>query len=238
MSSGREPEERRKQLLQIAAGAAFLVAAVVLVLIVLNASDSDGGDTELEGIAETNRHLRGIPQRELVLGDPKAPVELVEFADLQCPFCKGMAEEVLPPIIENQVKDGDVRIAFRNFTILGEESVDAGAAAVAAGKQGRGWNFVELFYRNQGQEGTGYVTDEFLEAVAEAAGVEDLERWNQDRRSQAALDAVEAAGQEAQSLGFGGTPSFAIRGPGTDGLEALGTPESAGQLEEAIDASG
>jgi len=228
---------RREQLLQLAAGAAFLAVAVVVVLIVVNASSSDGGDSELEGAAEVNQHLKGIPQRELVLGDPEAPVELVEYGDLQCPFCKGVAEEVLPPVIDNQVKKGTVKVDFRNFTIIGEESVDAGAAAVAAGKQNRGWNFVELFYRNQGRENGGYVTDEFLEAVAKAAGVEDLSRWNKDRKSKAVIAEVEATSQEAQRLGLSGTPSFAIEGPKTDGLEVLGTPTSAGQMEEAIEAA-
>lgn len=230
-------DSRRERLLHLAAGAAFLVVAVVLVLIVVNASSGDGGDVELEGVVETNRHLQGIPQQELVLGDPRAPVELIEYGDLQCPFCKGISEEVLPSIIDNQVKKGEAKLVFRNFTIIGEESVDAGAAAVAAGRQGRGWNFIELFYRNQGRENGGYVTDEFLEALAKAAGVEDLKQWNKDRNSQSALDRVENTSQEAQSLGLTGTPTFAIKGPKTEGLEVLGTPTSPGELEEMIEAA-
>lgn len=229
---------KREQMLQLAAGVAFLVAAAVVALIVANASSGgDGGDTELEGVAETNAHLKGIPQRELVIGDPDAPVELVEYGDLQCPFCAGVAKDVLPAVVDNLVRKGNVKLVFRNFTIIGDESVDAGAAAVAAGRQGRGWNFVELFYRNQGPENGGYVTDEFLEAVAKAAGVEDLGRWNEDRRARATVAEVEATSQEAESLGLSGTPTFAIKGPETDGFEALGTPTSAGQLEEAIQAA-
>lgn len=230
-------DSRREQLLRLAAGAAFLVAAVVLVLIVINASSGEGGDTELEGVAEAGSHLRGIPQRALVLGDPRAPVELVEYGDLQCPVCKGFAEEVLPPIIDNQVKKGEAKLVFRNFTIIGEESIDAATAAVAAGRQGRGWTFIELFYENQGRENGGYVTDEFLEAIAKAAGVKDLKRWNEDRKSQAVLGQVEATTNEAQSLGLTGTPSFAVKGPKTKGLEVLGTPSSAGALEESIEAA-
>lgn len=225
---------RRTQLLQIAAGSVFLVIAVVLVLVVVNASSGgDGGDTNLEGTAEVNNQLQGIPQREMVLGDPKAPVELVEFADLQCPFCKAFAEEVLPPIIENQVKNGQVKIAFHNFTIIGEQSLSAGAAALAAGAQGRGWNYVKLFYRNQGAENSGYADDAFLEAVAKGAGVQNLAKWQQERTKSVA--AVEETTAEAQKLGFDGTPSFAIEGPSTDGLEPIETPSSSEALEEAIE---
>ena len=227
-------EDRRTKLLQLAAGAVFLVIAVVLVLIVVNASSEDeGGDTNLEGAGEISRSLRGIPQREMILGDPSAPVELVEFGDLQCPVCAAYADEILPPIIENQVRRGEVRIDFRNFTIIGPQSTDAGAAAIAAGAQGRGWNFVELFYRNQGGENSGFADDAFLEAVAEGAGVEDIGKWNEDRVLYTAKVGKTTA--EAQQLGLSGTPTFAIQGPATDGLEVIGTPRSTGDLEEAIE---
>jgi len=227
--------ERRRRLLQMAAGAAFLVLAVVLVLIVVSSSSRGGGDTTIDDAAEVNRALSGIPQDRMVLGDPKAPVELVEFGDLQCPVCAGYAKEILPPIIENQVKKGEVKVGFRNLTIISEESIPAGAAALAAGEQGRGWNYVELFYRNQGEERSGYVTDEFMEAVAKAAGVKDVGKWNQDRKQ--LTGEVGKTTAEAQELGYSGTPSFAVEGPGTKGLELLGTPESTGALEEAIEAA-
>lgn len=225
--------ERRTKLLQLAAGAAFLAIAVVVVLIVVNGSSSGGDASNLEGANEVSRSLSGIPQEDLVLGDSSAKVELIEFGDLQCPFCAAFAEEILPSIIENQVKNGEATLTFRNFTIIGPQSTPAGAAAIAAGKQGRGWNYVELFYRNQGAENSGYADDEFLESVAKAAGVKNLSQWNSERAN--LTKEVEATSQEAQNLGFSGTPSFAIKGPKTEGLELLGTPESASDLETAIE---
>jgi protein-disulfide isomerase len=231
-------DARRTQMMKLAWAAVFLAIVVVVALIVVNSSSSEsGGDaSSIEGASEVSRSLQGIPQDEMVLGDPKAPVELVEFGDLQCPVCKGFAEEILPPIIENQVKNGEVKIDFRNFTIIGPQSLDAGAAALAAGEQGRGWNFVELFYKNQGAENSGYADDAFLEAIAEAAGVKDMAKWNEDRTVLRAE--VEETSQEAEQLGFNGTPSFALQGPGTDGLEAIGTPSSTGGFEEAIEGAG
>ena len=233
--SGAAAGDRRTKIMQLAAGAVFLAIVAVVALIVINGSSSDsGGDAgSIEGAAEASESLAGIPQNEMVLGDPGAPVELVEFGDLQCPVCKGFAEEILPPIIENQVKNGEVKIDFRNFTIIGPQSLDAGAAALAAGAQERGWNFVELFYRNQGGENSGYADDAFLEAIAESAGVKDLGKWNEDRKLMRAE--VEGTSREAQQLGFNGTPSFAIEGPATDGLETIGTPGSTEAFEEAIE---
>ncbi|HEX6601409.1 MAG TPA: hypothetical protein VF030_02080, partial [Solirubrobacterales bacterium] len=78
-----EVADRRTKLMQLAAGAVFLAIVVVVVLIVLNASSSEsGGDTNIEGANEVSQLLRGIPQEGMVLGDPDAPVELVEFGDL------------------------------------------------------------------------------------------------------------------------------------------------------------
>jgi protein-disulfide isomerase len=136
------------------------------------------------------------------------------------------------------VRGGEAKLDFRNYTIIGPQSKPAGAAAIAAGEQGRGWNFVELFYRNQGTEDSGYADDEFLTAIAKAAGVKDLARWNRERESPAVIARVEATSAEAEELGFSGTPSFALEGPGTKGVEAIETPESVDGLESAIENAG
>lgn len=227
--------DQRTRLLQMGAGAVFLVIAVVVVLIVVQASSGgSGGDTKLEQVSTANKLFTGIPQEKLVLGDPKAPVSLFEYGDLQCPVCKAYSEEVLPPIIEGKIKNGEVKLEFRNFIIISEESIPAGAAAIAAGNQGRGWNYIELFYRNQGTERSGYVTDEFMEAVAKGAGVKDLAKWNKERKEQEVTTTVNNTTEEAKRFGFTGTPSFAIKGPNSNGLELLGSPGSTAAIEEAI----
>ena len=231
--------DRRSKILQLGAGVAFLAVVALLIVIVVTASSGDsGGDTNLEEVSEVNQSLEGIPQTELVLGDANAPVELIEYGDMQCPFCKLASETSLSQVIEGPVAQGQAKLVFRNFTIIGPQSLPAGAAAVAAGMQGRGWNFLEIFYRNQGKENAGYADDAFLTAVAEAAGVEDIERWNKDRNSAKVKDEVEGTTAEAQRIGFNSTPSYAIKGPGTNGLEAIGSLSSAGEMEEAINSAG
>lgn len=229
-------EDRRKRLLQIGSAAVFLVIVAVAVAVVITQSSSDGGDTELENVAAVEEELRRLPQSGLTLGEADAPVTLFEFGDLQCPVCKSYAEEIVPEVIDSKVRSGEAKIEFRNFTIIGDESIDAGAAAVAAGQQGRGWNFIELFYANQGIEASGYVTDDFLTEVARGAGVPDIARWNRERKDEAgALREVQRSTEEARKLGLTGTPSFAVAGPGSDGMEVLGTPGDAGTLERAIE---
>lgn len=232
-------EERRRCLLQLASGAVFLAVVVVAVVIVLvSANSGSGGDTNLEDTALVGRELKGIPQHGMVLGEPTAKVTLIEFGDLQCPVCKAFSEGIVAEVIDSKVRSGEAKIEFRSYTIISQESIPAAAAAIAAGKQGRGWGYVDLFYRNQGSEASGYVTDAFMTEIAKGAGVADIPQWNRDRKSAAVLGEVEDQTAEAKKLGFSGTPSFAVEGPGTEGLKTLDFPESAGDLEEAIEAAG
>jgi len=232
-------DARRQRLLQLAAGGVFLAIIVVVVVIVVVSSSSSsdkGGDAPKRSEeGEVGKLLSGIPQSGMTLGKPGAPVKVQEFGDLQCPYCKANAEEVTPAVIENQVRNGEASITFNQFVIIGPDSIPAGEAALAAGAQGKGWNFVELFYRNQGEENSGYVTDEFIESIGKSAGIPDLKKWNKERKSGKYKKSLEAQTKEAEKLGFGGTPSFAIEGPKSKGLEVISTPETSGQLEEAIE---
>ena len=229
-------QDRRKRLLQIGSAAVFIaIVAVAVVIVVAGNSGGSGGDTNLEDVGLVKEQLSGIPQEGTTLGEPSAKVKLYEYGDLQCPVCKAYSEEVIPTLINSEVRGGAAKIEFRNFTIISEESIPAGAAMIAAGMQGRGWNYLELFYRNQGEERSGYVTDEFMTEIARGAGVPDIAKWNKDRKDKKVIAEVESTTSEAEGLGFTGTPSFAVEGPGTSGKETLGTPGSAEALEEAIE---
>jgi protein-disulfide isomerase len=235
-----EAQARRQRLLKLGSAAAFLAIVAVAVAVIVSQNQGGGGGGQLEDIGLVRKLLAGIPQSEMVLGEPSAKVKLVEFGDLQCSACKAYSEGIIPEVIDSKVRSGKAKIEFRNFRIIGEESVPAGAAAIAAGKQGRGWSFLELFYRNQGGENAGYVTDSFMTDVAKGAGVPGIGRWNADRNSKAIVGQVSRTTAEAQRFGFSGTPSFAIEGPSTSGLEPLGTAStgSASGLEAAIDQAG
>jgi protein-disulfide isomerase len=226
---------RRQRLIKLGSAAAFLAIVAVAVAVVVSQSQTSGGDTKLENVAEVETNLANIPQHRLTLGLSTAKVRLVEFGDLQCPVCRDFAVKVLPELIENKIRTGEARLEFRNFPILGPESENAAPAAIAAGEQDRGWDFIELFYKNQGIENTGYVTEEFLTSIARGAKVVDIPRWNQDREGAKAKAEVRRTTGEAERLGFNGTPSFAVEGPGTAGLEPLGTLGTLGEFEEAIE---
>jgi protein-disulfide isomerase len=231
--------DRRTRLLQFSAAGVLLAIIVVVVVIIVagssGSSDKGGDSTNLVEKEHVEKLLGGIPQSATILGKSTAPVKLYEYGDLQCPVCKEYSEEILPKIIENQVKKGEVSITFRNFIIIGPQSIPAGEAALAAGAQGKGWNFIETWYRNQGEENSGYATDEFIESMAKYVGVPDLAKWKEEWQGKKYKKQVEDTTQSAEKIGFTGTPSFSIEGPKSNGLELLGTPGSTESIEEAIE---
>ena len=230
--------DRRTRLLQLSAGGVFLAIIVVVVIIIVagNSSDSGGDASNVEHVAEVNKIVKGIPQEGLTLGKSTAPTTLYMYGDLQCPICKEYIENILPEIISTEVKSGKVKLTYRDFIIISEESIPAGEAAYAAGEQGKGWSYIETFYRNQGEERSGYVTEEFIESIAEGAGVADMNKFNEERKSGKFKKDVEKTTEQAsQTYGFTGTPSFAVEGPNSNGVELLGTPGSAEAIVERIE---
>jgi protein-disulfide isomerase len=210
--------QHRRRVVQYASLAAFLGVVIVAVLIAVSQSgggDEGGGSTpsDLRGVDRVNAELQGIPQSGATLGDANATVTVTEFGDPQCTACKSFAESVAPQLISEQVAAGDVKLEYRPWLIIGPDSKPAAAAALAAGEQDRFWSFLQIFYANQGAENSGYVTDAFLESVAKAAGVSDIDQWNQDR-DESKWDAEFSKNDtDATALGFGGTPSILVSGP-------------------------
>ena len=167
-----QAKERRRRLIQYGSAAGFLAICVVVVLIIV--SQSGGGSSAGSGskdAAAIEQQLKGIPQHGTVLGDPKAKVTVVEFGDLQCPVCQAFSVQTAPGLISDVVRKGTANYEFRQYVIIGPDSTVAAKAALAASEQDRYWNYIELFYRNQGTEESGYVTPAPRAMAVRKAGV-------------------------------------------------------------------
>jgi len=229
--------KRRVQYLTLA-GFAAVAVIVALILISQSGGDDDGGGgtpSNIRGVAQVESELQDVPQSGQTLGEASAPVTITEFGDPQCPVCAAFAEQIAPQLITDEVRGGSAKLTFEPFLIIGPDSKPAMTAALAAGEQGRFWNYLQLFYANQGAENSGYVTDSFLTSVARAARVEDLDAWNQSRNDPK-WDAVLAKGNaDAASFGLNGTPSIVVKGPnGEQALSGFGL----GEIEAAIEQVG
>jgi protein-disulfide isomerase len=154
--------------------------------------------------------LVGIPQSGTVLGNPDATVTLFQYEDLQCPVCKSYTDDVFPTIVDEYVKPGNVKIDFRGLSFIGEDSETALRVALAAANQGKLWEVVELFYENQGQENSGWVTDEKVnEILAQVPGL-DTARVLADAISPAITAELEKLNAEQEVRRIPGTPWFYV----------------------------
>jgi protein-disulfide isomerase len=207
----RASANRRRRLTAVA----VVLAAVLAVAVAIAAGSGRTRPTAatgapVAGVAYSRALLAGIPQNGLVLGNPSAPVHLVEFADLQCPYCDEFATHALPQLITHYVRTGEVSIEFRNLSFIGADSVRAARVAAAAGRQDRLWNFVDLMYLNQGTENTGYVTDRYLHRLLAAVPGLDVARAGRDSRLTQATAALDAANAAAAANGVNATPTFLV----------------------------
>jgi protein-disulfide isomerase len=214
MRSPRERPRSPKTRLSALLGLVMFAVAVVAVAVAITSGKgtafnlASGGP--VAGVSMSEDLLGGIPQRGITLGNPRAPVRLVEFADLQCPYCDEYMVQALPTLIKDYLRTGKLQMQFENLTFIGPDSVAAGRVAAAAGKQGKLWNFVDLLYLNQGQENTGYVTPSYVRALLEAVPGLDVEQALAASNEQAANKSLTDASQAAAQYGITATPSFLI----------------------------
>ncbi len=135
-----------------------------------------------------------------------------------------------PKLYEKYVKDGTLRLEWKDFPYQGRESVTAALAARAAQAQGRFWEYHDLIYENQSSGNSGGYNEESLTALAEEAGL-DVDRFREDLEGARYDDVVQADFREGQDLGISGTPTFFINDRALVGLQPLATFEEA--IEEA-----
>jgi protein-disulfide isomerase len=204
---------RRAKLVVVLGAAAVLAAALIVASVIV----TRGGETKtvttgstLPGATEVVGELRGIPQRRLVLGRDNAPVTMVEYADLQCPFCAQWAVNVFPELVRDYVRTGKLRLEWRGLAFIGPESADALRAVDAAALQNRLWHLAEIIYLNQGDENSGWVTDDFIRAAARSIPGLDVDKLLANRDSAFVSDTMARATDQGRAAGVNQTPSFEI----------------------------
>jgi protein-disulfide isomerase len=152
-----------------------------------------------------------IPQNGVRLGARDAPVTLVEFADLQCPFCAQYSREVLPTVVERYVRPGRIDYELWIRAFIGRDSVRAAGAAAVAARDDRLYEFADLFYREQGPENSGYVTNAFVRTIAEQVPGLDVDAAVAAANDPLAQPLVHRAQRLSERIGSKGSPDFYLR---------------------------
>ncbi len=186
-----------------------------------------------------NVELDGIPQDGVVLGADAANVTLIEYADLQCPFCRGYSESVFPAIVDEYVRPGRVKTELRALAFIGDDSEKARRFVYAASLQDRAWHLQEALFRNQGSENSGWVTDDLVRSLAGQIEGLDVDRMFEDAEGQEVIALGDEASSQAQAAGVNGTPTFFIQigeeEPYRLEFEGLDPAEFRPALDDALD---
>jgi len=196
----------------IAAGGAavVIVALVAASLLLRGGDDADSTTPTTTTPTSPSTLLDGIPQDRAVLGAEDATVTLIQFEDLQCPICKRYQEEGFPGIVEEYVRPGKVKIRFVGLAFIGPDTEKALLYTIAAGEQGKLWQFADALYANQGEENSGWVTDELLQQVAGDFDL-DWEKLKSDADGAVTLQQANSMATEAEQRGVPGTPWFYVQ---------------------------
>jgi protein-disulfide isomerase len=200
------PSKRPSGALVVGAFAIAILATITLVGAALFLREDEGTTVTAPPI-----DFAGIPQDRLVLGDPAANVTLIEYADLQCPFCRDYAVNVLPTIVDEYIRPGQVKSEYRGIAILGEDSEEALRFVFAAGLQNKLWELQESLYRNQGEEHSGWVTEELVRELASEIPGLDVDRMFTDAEGPEVKKMIEDTAAQAEADQVPGTPTFFIQ---------------------------
>ncbi|HJB62183.1 MAG TPA: DsbA family protein [Candidatus Microbacterium pullistercoris] len=262
MTSRDSPSRpRRSRMVLLIAGllAAFIVIVVVAQL-TMNSTNSaapsaptppaaetpspDGQSTgPSEGpSAEEGEHpsdsplVRRDPDDPMAVGDVDAPVVLIEWTDLRCPFCASFNQDTYPTIVEEYIDAGLVRFEVVDVAFFGDESVDGQIAARAAGKQDRFFEFLDVAYAAAPDRGHPDLPREKLVGFAEEAGVPDIDQFTADLDDPEVRTAAEQSTAYAQQVGVNAVPFFLAGDVALSGAQPVDVFRD--YLDQAVESAG
>lgn len=155
------------------------------------------------------------------LGSPDAPLTLVEFGDYQCHFCNAFFHETEHTLVSEYVDTGKVRMIFKDFTIIGPDSISAAHGAHCAAEQGMFWEYHDILYSSWDGENSGWASAENLLVFAGRIGL-DTDSWSDCMADGRHQSVITASNGDADALGLGGTPTFFLIAPDDEYREIYG----------------
>jgi protein-disulfide isomerase len=199
-------------------GAGIAAAAIITIFLILNANNQQDDlvlvpTPEIQGSDNPKITIDTLTKNgSPILGNENAPVTLIEFGDYQCFFCNKFYHNTEESIVKNYIDSGKVKMIFKDYTIIGKDSVAAANAAHCANEQNSFWKYHDTVYNNWDGENTGWASPENLLKFAVNIGL-DREEFSKCIIASKYSSLVTNSNQDAKDLGLTGTPGFFIIGP-------------------------
>ena len=197
----------------LAIGAGIVAAIIVAFLVYSQVLDKNSPQSIGEQESPSQKVFSLITDNSSpILGSKDAAVAMIEFGDYQCFYCNKFYHTTESEIVKNYVDTGKVRMIFKDFTIIGQDSVTAANAAHCAQEQGKFWEYHDALYDNWAGENTGWASSKNLLGFAKQIGLNE-DQFNECITKAKYTNIVQDSVSNARDLGLSGTPDFFIIGP-------------------------
>lgn len=218
------PEEESTELQQLFRNSWFylvlsLTALLFFVTGLVTARYAQPERTTLASFLETDvpawlRTVRQHPEKKS-LGNPDAPVKIVEYMDVECPFCKRYSRRVFPKIVKNYVKTGKVYYSIRHFplTRAHPNALKGGVAAECAAAQGKFWAFKTVALNNRK-----FLSPRMILELGRIIDLPDFERFKRCVKNNKYIATVREEYRQGRNKGVSGTPTVFINGTSLSGV--------------------
>ncbi|AFS82793.1 DsbA family protein [Candidatus Nitrosopumilus sediminis] len=144
-----------------------------------------------------------------IMGNPNAPITILEWGDYQCTFCYKFHQDTLDIINEDFIKTGKVKLVFKDFPLNGPDSLLAAEAAYCAEDQKKYWQYHDELYKNWGGERTGWITRESLDRFGITVNL-NLVEFNKCLDEKKYHEKVTSLHDFGKEIGIDATPSFLV----------------------------
>jgi protein-disulfide isomerase len=171
-----------------------------------------------ENIQQADQLDRTVTESN-TMGDPNAPVHIIEYGDFQCPYCYKFWDETEPSLITNYVNTGKVYFEYRSVgPFLGPESGWAAEGAYCAGDQGKFWEYHDILFINQTGENVGDFEKDKLVQYADTLHL-DVKSFKQCLDDGKYTEKVNQDAAQADADGVHATPTLLVNGYKVEGAQ-------------------
>ena len=183
----------------------FAIPIIIGIISGLVVVTTTAGNSNSETLTISELSRNGSP----IMGDPNAPITILEWGDYQCTFCYKFHQNTLDVINEEFIKTGKVKLIFKDFPLNGPDSKLAAEASYCAHDQDKYWEYHDQLYKNWAGERTGWVTRESLSQFAESINL-DVVKFNKCLDENKYKNKINTLYEFGNEIGIDATPSFLV----------------------------
>jgi protein-disulfide isomerase len=207
----------------------LVISIIALIATSMSSSSNETFDVDMTRTHGSISTAMGSP----ILGDPLAPITIVEFGDYQCHQCYNWFHDTKPMITRDYIETGKANLVFVDFAFLGKDSPKAAQATYCADDQNMYWEYHNSVYTFQESKiDNGWANSERLKSFAFNLNL-DMTLFDECLDSEKYSKRVQYNSQQARDNGVRGTPGFFIVGP--DGQEQLGGAQPFSVFKRILD---